>query len=190
MSADSNISQQPWIQRNVIWLAGITFLGSLALYFLSFNGPLSDKQGTWGEFGDYMGGVVNPIIGLCTVWLLTVSLRQNQIALQQAKDELNLARQALEASSVMQARTESALQRQVEIADQSRDMANAVAVFDNLQKRTRTLSQSITEMVKDGAPSVVMDDMKNNLDRYTVLAVDLGDILVEEAERIIRVNKA
>lgn len=183
MSADSNISQQPWIQRNVLWLAGTFFLGSLALYFISFNGPLSDKQGTWGEFGDYMGGVVNPIIGLCTVWLLTVSLRHNQIALQQAREELALARQAVENSRDMQERTELALQKQIDIADQTRDMANAVALWSHMNAKADLLMEERKNI------KVLERQKAHDLDGRILIAkykaTTMDEILELEANRLL-----
>jgi hypothetical protein len=146
MPANSDLNWQSWIQRNVLWLAGVVFLGSLSLYFFNFNGPLSPQQSTWGEFGDFMGGVVNPIIGLCTVWLLTVSLKQNQIALQQARDELGLAREALESAKDMQERTEQALQKQIDIADQTRDMANSVALWNHMFDKGDVILKQIKQI--------------------------------------------
>lgn len=145
MSADSNISQQPWIQRNVLWLAGTFFLGSLALYFISFNGPLSDKQATWGEFGDYMGGVVNPIVGLCTVWLLTVSLRQNQQALKQAQSELEIAGKALKATEASQIASEAALKEQILLAQRSLDTHTVLALWSGLTTEVDHLRDRIAK---------------------------------------------
>lgn len=184
MSADSNISQQPWIQRNILWLAGTFFLGSLALYFFSFSGPLSQEQGTWGEFGDYMGGVVNPIVGLCTIWLLTVSLKQNQIALQQAREELGLAREALEKTQVMQEKTEAALNRQVEIAEQTRDMANAVAVYNHLSDRMRGVIQSIDKLKHAKSPSDNLAFYLRRKHDLTAMSLKLSEILEKEAARL------
>lgn len=187
MSADSNISQQPWIQRNVLWLAGTFFLGSLALYFLSFNGPLSDRQGTWGEFGDYMGGVVNPIIGLCTIWLLTVSLRQNQVALQQAREELTLARLALESSHEIQGKTELALQQQIEIADQTRDMANAVALWSHLRGKGNELTAQIKLEPGNTQKSIqIREKLNNQLNAVHNEACAIDAILNFEVSRLLK----
>lgn len=43
----------------------------------------------WGQAGDFLGGILNPFIGLATVILLVNSIRQNHIALQQNERALN-----------------------------------------------------------------------------------------------------
>lgn len=45
-------------------------------YYLNFgfDGVLSKKTEVWGQFGDYVGGVVNPILSFVTIYLLIQSL--------------------------------------------------------------------------------------------------------------------
>lgn len=58
-------------QNKIYWLFGITILLSLvitALYFIKFgDGTLSENKSEWGTFGDYIGGILNPLIGLATL---------------------------------------------------------------------------------------------------------------------------
>jgi len=52
---------------------------SLGLYILHFGGyGFSGDTGVWGEFGDFMGGAVNPILGMITIWFLAVTLRHSE----------------------------------------------------------------------------------------------------------------
>jgi hypothetical protein len=46
----------------------------LAAYFLKFGYVLSDSQGDWGVFGDYLGGTLNPAVGLVTVYLVLINV--------------------------------------------------------------------------------------------------------------------
>ncbi|MDD5265978.1 MAG: hypothetical protein PHO08_02460 [Methylococcales bacterium] len=34
----------------------------LGFYFGNFHGGLSTENGVWGTFGDYVGGILNPLI--------------------------------------------------------------------------------------------------------------------------------
>ncbi|MDM3390904.1 hypothetical protein OGV29_19210 [Citrobacter sp. Cb013] len=45
-------------------------------YYLNFglDGALSKQTEVWGQFGDYVGGVVNPILSFVTIYLLIHSL--------------------------------------------------------------------------------------------------------------------
>lgn len=64
-------------------------------YFIQFDGPLSDKQGVWGEFGDFVGGVLNPIFGFFSLIGLLLTIAQNRTAIESARAELELSRSAL-----------------------------------------------------------------------------------------------
>lgn len=47
-----------------IVIAVLITISVLAAYFYRFHGNLSSKPEEWGQFGDYIGGVLNPIFGL------------------------------------------------------------------------------------------------------------------------------
>ena len=61
--------------KNIKFLAIIVILLAWLGYYLNFgiNGHLSDKTDVWGQFGDYIGGVVNPILSFITIYLLIQS---------------------------------------------------------------------------------------------------------------------
>jgi hypothetical protein len=79
------------------------FLGALVavltVYFLKFGGTsggFSNKQDIWGQFGDYVGGILNPLIaGLALYWLTE--------SVQIQRRELSETRQALQESAKAQA---------------------------------------------------------------------------------------
>ena len=50
-----------------IVLIGIFLIG---IYYFKFNGPeFLNKPELWGSFGDYIGGILNPIISFCTLMI-------------------------------------------------------------------------------------------------------------------------
>lgn len=53
-------------------------------YYLNFGvgASLSEKTEVWGQFGDYVGGVVNPILSFVTIYLLI-----NSIGLQRESND-------------------------------------------------------------------------------------------------------
>ncbi|TGL46721.1 hypothetical protein EHQ61_16345 [Leptospira wolffii] len=60
-----------------------------AFYFFQFGGALSQDHSTWGEFGDYFGGVLNPIFGffsfialLIALWFQQQEMKENRLELQ------------------------------------------------------------------------------------------------------------
>ncbi|WP_041523586.1 hypothetical protein [Gilvimarinus agarilyticus] len=90
---------------------------------------ISDSPEQWGQLGDYLGGLVNPVVGLITVILLVTSLRQNQVALAQSRAELEQARIAIEQATATQKATEESLVKQVEIAEQTRNINTVIALW-------------------------------------------------------------
>lgn len=69
------------------------------VYFLQFHGPAAASQGTWGEFGDYVGGVINPIFGFITVVVLVETLRVQRRDLELSRIELEASTKALKSQS-------------------------------------------------------------------------------------------
>lgn len=59
------------------WLTAIVFLIGVfvfSFYFYHFHDSLNIKQAHWGEFGDYVGGILNPIIAFSALLALLVSI--------------------------------------------------------------------------------------------------------------------
>ncbi|WP_213733330.1 hypothetical protein [Citrobacter europaeus] len=60
----------------VKWVCLITIVFTWGGYYLNFGlkGTLSNNTEVWGQFGDYVGGVVNPILTFFTIYLLIRSI--------------------------------------------------------------------------------------------------------------------
>jgi uncharacterized membrane protein len=56
----------------------------VGLYFYRFPGGLSERPADWGVFGDYLGGVLGPILAFASFMVVLVSLYENRL---QAADE-------------------------------------------------------------------------------------------------------
>ncbi|QYJ99022.1 hypothetical protein K0J45_07420 [Shewanella alkalitolerans] len=84
----------------------------LALYFMNFSGGWGN-QADFGAFGDYVGGVLNPVLGFATVGLLIWSLKMQRDELSLSRQELALTRQELAETKEETALSREALQTQV-----------------------------------------------------------------------------
>jgi len=67
-------------------------LGVTLVYFFWFHKHnISTDPGDWGAFGDYIGGLVNPAVGLATVILVIFSIniqrRELRASLHEMKEE-------------------------------------------------------------------------------------------------------
>jgi hypothetical protein len=64
----------------------VFFVLVIGSYVLKFHKvPVSGDPSNWGVLGDFVGGIVNPLLGLVTIWLLTKTLQQS---FQQQTDNL------------------------------------------------------------------------------------------------------
>lgn len=84
-----------WLTVGAPIVAVLGLTTALGLYFWVFSGPLTNDNATWGQFGDYLGGVLNPLFGfLGFVALLLTLILQNR-ELQLSTRELAKSAQAL-----------------------------------------------------------------------------------------------
>ena len=72
---------------------------TLFIYSYNFSGSLSIKHTQWGEFGDFLGGVLNPVFGFLGLLalLLTISLQAKELKL--TREELKNSSTALNAQN-------------------------------------------------------------------------------------------
>ena len=77
--------------RKIWWVLAIPILCwvfVIAVYLSKFNGSLSDKQEVWGQFSDYAGGLINPVISLVGLVAVIITLRANVTALDETRRQL------------------------------------------------------------------------------------------------------
>ncbi len=111
---------------------GCAALAALALFVARFWAVrLSPVPEHWGQFGDYIGGVLGTLAGLGTLWLLwdTVRLQRRMIVL--AQDQLETSRKELQVANTEMARSNRLLQQQ-----------SFEATFFRMMELTRTAAEA------------------------------------------------
>ena len=105
----------------LICVAVLLLLIVASAYFMKFGSFGPGDQATWGQFGDYMGGTLNPLLAFLSLiaLLFTVSLQTRQVQmtaeqLQNSKLELEATRKQLDASLQEQRVAGKAMRRQAE----------------------------------------------------------------------------
>lgn len=78
---------------------GVMFLVVIGLYFYSFAGPLSTSQELWGQFGDYLGGTLNPLFTFLTLLAILFTIVLQARELHFSTTELRHSSQALRSQS-------------------------------------------------------------------------------------------
>ena len=99
----------------------------------SLNGNES-AAAVWGQFGDYFGGMLNPIIGCFSFIMLCVTITLQGKQLKISAHELELSRQALLEGQRLQAATEKALAQQVGIAKDEKHFNTVLVLHQRYEK--------------------------------------------------------
>lgn len=123
-------------------LGVIFFISVITSYIWKFHGTtISGDPSHWGVLGDFVGGIVNPLLGLVTIWLLTVSLRQNNEMLDQARTELKATLVELKRGQEIQEATENAMKKQISLAESARDIEGAIKLIQYWQTKHDAIFQ-------------------------------------------------
>jgi hypothetical protein len=69
----------------------------LSFYFSKFHYGLSSDQDTWGQFGDFLGGTLNPLLGFISVLVLVATLNTQRVELKEARNAAVEGNKILEA---------------------------------------------------------------------------------------------
>lgn len=115
----------------LLYLPSAILAVALVFYFGNFNNGLSNDQSVWGAFGDFLGGILNPVLTFTTVYLLIRSLEAQRQTLSHSEQQLSEAKNTFE----LQQKTEQIKQFEslffvfTEIA--SRTYSNFSVVCDN-----------------------------------------------------------
>ena len=80
-------------------LAVIIATVTLSVYLFNFEGGISNDHEKWGQFGDYLGGSLNPIFALLALIALLLTLKVQSRELAISADELRNSAQALSEQS-------------------------------------------------------------------------------------------
>ena len=100
------------VARSIRFAIALVLLSVLAymLWFGVFNpGQISTDPAVWGQLGDYVGGIANPLIAFLALYWLTQSVLLQRKELQETKD-------ALKESAKAQVKQEEHAQRSVRVS--------------------------------------------------------------------------
>lgn len=96
-------------------VVGVFVYKIISLYFENFSGELSPKNDDWGTFGDYVGGVLNPVFGLLSFSALLVTISIQSKELKEAREQFSRSADAQEKSEkVMQLQAVTLIRQQFE----------------------------------------------------------------------------
>lgn len=126
----------------------------------------SSKRDEWGQFGDFVGGLVNPFIGLLTIYLLVTTISQQSRALDQTENALDHANKALE-------QNETAIKQAYEALKQNSEALEITREEIKIAKMQIALNGEINERTKEA----ILEELE--IIRNKEVRVELESMLVE-----------
>jgi len=84
--------------KKVVVVLCIIVLVVLGFYIVNFHSGLSKENDVWGTFGDYVGGILNPVIAAFAFYLIAETYKLQKGAYNLQKIELSETRKLLEVS--------------------------------------------------------------------------------------------
>lgn len=124
---------------------------ALGLYLFKFRGPLSDDPTRWGAFGDFVGGVLNPVFGfLALIALLAtfaLQVRELKISAKELRNSANallaqnetLAKQSFEATFFQLLRLHNDIVNSIDLTSTDHGTTRGRDCFKVFMKRLDTL---------------------------------------------------
>jgi len=162
------------------WIVGMIFGLSVGTYFVWFwliNGHgFSQDSAIWGSFGDFVGGILNPLIAFCAFYWLTIS-----VSIQKA--ELKDTKQALVDSSMAHKKQSWLIENQIKI---NTEQTRLTAININLEAKYAYRNVIISSALNGSGYAVPVFDTDGN-------RCEPKDLLVKietEIEKLIEQQQA
>jgi fumarate reductase subunit C len=149
-------------------IAVISFIFVLFIYFLNFglSGKVSDKNEVWGQFADFVGGLMNPLLSIIVLWTLIKTLRFNSEAVTHSSSAIEEAKQSRLAE-------ETRIKRQnafdFSLTFQSEDMMQSRLAASRLLKRNSSNSYKLKDMENASKDYVHLAKVLNSFRQLNVL---------------------
>ena len=130
LSLERSVSRTFWVVTALVMLALVSYF---LWFFVVHKQPLSDTTSAWGEFGDFVGGLLNPRVAYSAFYWLSRS-----VLLQ--KEELLETRQALQESALAQTRQVAVAERAAKIAAFTALLNSAVTEVQSLRAEATAIT--------------------------------------------------
>src|SRR5690554_5889349 len=96
-------NQLPEFKKKHFWwfvsIAGIIIVFVFVFYFTNFPNGISSEQNTWGIFGDFIGGTLNPLLAFMGLIALLYTIIIQSSELKETRNELIKSSKALDEQS-------------------------------------------------------------------------------------------
>jgi hypothetical protein len=122
---------------SLLGIAAIALITVVWWYVHNFGPAPSGSQEIWGQFGDFLGGTLNPILGFLSLVAIVMTLAVQSRQLDLSHEQLKLSRSELEASR-------EELRKSAEAQQNTAEALKHQARFTALSARISAISSAIS----------------------------------------------
>jgi uncharacterized membrane protein len=143
----------------------------------------SSSIGNWGAFGDFFGGILNPVFGFFSMILIIFTITQQQKSLEQTSEQIKLSFEEMTKSVAAQEKQAELSEKQLNELLKKTALEDSVRILNSLiedlkisideelvcyknQGRARTLKSQLLEVVRQNNAEQKSDFLKCNTYAY------------------------
>ena len=123
MASEEKNSSKLYFLNWILIIAIGLFLGLIVVYSFYIFDLDSTKKADWGTFGDFVGGTLNPIFALFSLFAIIYTIKIQTKELELSREELEATRKELEGSRIAQQEQSESLKLQ--------NQATKLQMFEN-----------------------------------------------------------
>ncbi len=133
-----------WKVFGLTMVTAMAGIAAVIAYFIAFRErPLGGPE-EWGQLGDYLGGVINPVVGIVTVVLVVMTLRVTRAEARAARDQI--------------AEQLKYMERQAVLSDMHKRLEGVLVEWERIMaRRAPEAFQDVTAPPQFGGRTVVSD---------------------------------
>lgn len=134
----------------IIAVAASVLATTYYAYFQEFHGGFSEKQEVWGQFGDFIGGTVNPVLSFLSLLALVFTVVLQTRQLENSRTELANSKAELEATREEMRRSAEAQREMAKAAQAQAEYSNISARLSALNAALAVTSESLVQAQREG----------------------------------------
>lgn len=137
MSKSKNERAFEKVSSGLMWFVGIAFLVIVGLYTWEFWGTPRNSKESYAQFGDYMGGILNPLLSFGAIFLLVHSIKYQLEELSLTRDEMTRQRNELAENNATQLKISKAQENSTVLP----------ALISSINDKNRIIEDMLTKYV-------------------------------------------
>ncbi len=139
------------IQLWIVLVAICSIVLVFSFYFYQFRGELSSDHSIWGQFGDYVAGLLGPFLSFIVIIILVYTLRATNETLSISREQLNHSEQMLKTMKDELTITKEELKKSREISEQHVKHLNDEALKNELHVAMKEYDSELQKLFQQKA---------------------------------------